>query len=59
MARGADFVTTGKYARTTRSDDSPFTLPPLECRECGLSERHVYCWGWLEKLRLLLGGEPA
>ena len=42
-----------------KSDDSPFTVPPLECRECGRSDRHVYCWRWLETLRLLLGGDPV
>jgi len=54
-----DFVTVGKYARTTRSDESPFTMPPLECRNCGRSARHVYCWHWLERLRLFLGGDPS
>ena len=39
---------------TSSASDSPFTAPPIVCRNCGREDFHIYCDWWGPRLRRCL-----
>lgn len=49
----------GELTQSTTDTVSQFPRPNFECRDCGRPCDHVFCFRWLERLRLFFGGKAA